>query len=145
HLFRALGGTVAQVRRLADSREGAKGVLEVLEQHPGEPAPQAPLGAAAEAALHQVALASARGPEASAEAFAQLQEMMRALFCVDLATRNRILAGVGQLITDRDPLYVGEFTQLCGSLVEVGCDPARAIDPILARLDRKSTRLYSSH
>src|SRR5262249_10834849 len=54
-LFRALGGTVEQVRRLAEGREGVEAVVRYLQQHATETAPAQSLGAAAEAALAKLA------------------------------------------------------------------------------------------
>jgi hypothetical protein len=133
-LFHALGGTAEKVRRLAEGREALQGVVRALQEHAGEAAPPGGPGAAMEAALARVAEASARGPEGREETATRLRDLMDTLFCVDLATRNRALAGLGRLVADRDPAYLGEFTQTCGSLVEVGCDPTAALDPVLARL-----------
>jgi hypothetical protein len=133
-LFRALGGTAEQARRVAEGNEGAAAVVRHLEAHEGETAPWRPLGAAAEAALAKLAEASARGPEGREDASTRLRDFLGTLFCVDMVTRNRALAGLARLVADRDPAYLGEFIQTCGSLVEVGCDPAVATDPALARL-----------
>jgi hypothetical protein len=133
-LFRALGGTAEQLRGLAEGARPVQELAAMLEEHAGEPAAPGPLGAAADAALARLAEASARGSDAREETTACLQELMRFLFCVDLGTRNRALAGLGRLLAACDFAYLGEFAQTCGSLVETGCDAACAIDPILARL-----------
>jgi hypothetical protein len=133
-LFRALGGTLEQLGRLGEGRPAPERVARILEEHVAEPPFQGGLGAAADEALERLAEASADGAGEREEVSARLQELLRALFCVDLATRNRALAGLGRLVADRDVAYLGELAQTCGSLVETGCDPSQAIDPILGRL-----------
>src|SRR5262249_45625811 len=97
-LFRALGGTPERLRALAAGAEPAEGLARLLEEHAGEPPPVEPL--AADAALARLAEASARGPEARAETSARLQALIQSLFCVDRATRDRALAGLGRLVAD---------------------------------------------
>jgi hypothetical protein len=133
-LFRALIGDQATFRRLAALRDDVGDLARTLDGYAEEAAQDEPPAAAAEEALRRLTETSARGPDAAAETFGALQQMMRDLFCVDLAGRNRALHGLGVLLADRDPGYVGLFSQMCGALVETGCDPHQAIEPMLARL-----------
>ncbi len=118
-LFRQLGGTVEKLRNAGAEAE----LIAVAEQMRREDVGEAEV----DAALRRLA-------EAGADVGGPLQALMQALFCVDMATRNRALAGIGRLMPDADPGIAGELAQVCGSLVETGCDASQAIDPILARL-----------
>jgi hypothetical protein len=129
-LFRALGGTPELLGPFADGRDGVRTLLGHLEQHAGEPLPTGFPGAALDQAL-------AHFPEsldAETDLGAAMQAFYRALFCVDRATRDRALAGLGERIARCDVSLVGELAQTAGGLVEVGGDARLAVDAILARL-----------
>jgi hypothetical protein len=133
-LFRALGGTVEKLRKLV-SGGGLIGMVgQALDESAGETFPPESPGETADAALRQLAQAVAPGAEVGEEIRTRLQELMQALFCVDRATRNRALAGLGRLIPEAGPGLAGELAQVCGSLVETGCDAGLAMDPVLHRL-----------
>lgn len=131
-LLRADPATLDHAYLLAGESEGLRELVRVLEQHGAEPVE--PQAVAVEEALRQLGEAVALGPDAGRAVSAGLMGLYRALFSVELATRNLALHGLAELIPEADAGHLGEMGRLAGSIVETGGDPNIALDAILARL-----------
>jgi hypothetical protein len=132
-MLRAWPTAVDHVCQLSSSCAPLGQIARVLESHAPDELAGSPDEAAGDA-LKQLAGRVVPGGGTPEEVSEAIQHLIQSLFCVELAVRNRILKGLGDLITNCGAENAGILSQLCGSLVETGSPPRIALPAILSRL-----------